>query len=376
MDNRRPTWAEINLTAISQNVARLKEAANPARLMAVVKANGYGHGILEVSRVCQQEGADFLGVASLDEAMVLREAEVKLPILVLGYTPREFASTIVETGIRATVFESSLAEALSQAAVQLGKPAYIHFKIDTGMGRLGYPASEETARELLRLSALPGLELEGIFTHFAVADIPDKSYTFSQIRQFQELLSRLTGQGINFPLVHCANSAGLMEIPETHFNMVRAGIAIYGLQPDPEHPSPGFTLIPAMQLKSRISFVKTLAAGKTVSYGRTYCCDKDTRVATVPIGYADGYSRLLSNRAFGVIRNQRVPLIGTVCMDQIMFDVSSLAEVQEGDEVLLFGRPENGATADELAKIIGTINYEIVCAVSSRVPRIYVQGLL
>lgn len=344
--------------------------------MAVVKANGYGHGILEVSQVCHEQGVDFLGVASLDEAMTLREAGMKLPILVLGYIPQEFAHTVVSEGVRATIFESGLAEALSRAAVELGQTAHLHIKIDTGMGRLGYRANLDTIQEIARLSRLPGLHLEGIFTHFALADVPDKSYTLEQLRVFEELLSGLAGEGVEFEIRHCANSAALMEIPQTRFNMVRAGIAIYGLYPDPDHRPPGFNLIPAMQLKSRVSFVKTLHSGQSVSYGRTYYCTDETRVATVPIGYADGYSRLLSNRAWAYINGQKAPLIGTVCMDQVVFDVSAIPGVKEGDEVLLFGRTENGVTADDLAGIIGTINYEIVCAVSSRVPRIYAHGLL
>lgn len=372
MDNRRPTWAEINLTAIQHNLARIRQAAAPAQVMAVVKANGYGHGIVEVSRFCHENGADFLGVASLDEAMLLREAGLQGPILVLGYIPSEFAKTVVSQGIRATVFESGLAHTLSRAAVDLGLPAYVHVKIDTGMGRLGFPVEDETIEELCRIQQLPGLAFEGIFTHFAVADIPDKSFTLEQLQLFQLLIKDLGERGVTFPLKHCSNSAALIGLPQAHFNLVRAGIIMYGLQPEPGFIPSGFDVIPAMQLKSRVAFVKTLKEGQTVSYGRTYCCQADTRVATVPIGYADGYSRLLSNRAWAVIRGQQVPLIGTVCMDQCMFDVSEVPGVQEGDEVLLFGRPENGVTADDLAQIIGTINYEVVCAVSSRVPRIYV----
>ncbi len=372
MDNRRPTWAEINLAAIKHNLACIQKAARPAKVMAVVKANAYGHGILEVCEVCRQQNIDFLGVASLDEAMTIREAGVDLPILVLGYTPKEFASTVVKEGIRVTVFENSLAYELDRAAEEIGKPALVHIKIDTGMGRLGFPVNKETIKHLNTLAKLPGLKLEGIFTHFAVADWPDKAFTMEQLKLFEQLLADLADQGLSFGLQHCSNSAALMQIPEARFNMVRAGIAMYGLYPDPGLHPPGFELIPAMQLKSRVSFVKSLPPGHTISYGRTYSCSRETRVATVPIGYADGYSRLLSNKSWAVIRNQRVPLLGTVCMDQCMFDVSEVNGVQEGDEVLLFGRPENGITADDIASIIGTINYEVVCAVSSRVPRIYV----
>lgn len=371
MDNKRPTWAEIDLKAIQHNIRGVKDAAAGAKVMAVVKANAYGHGMLEVARVCLQEGVDFLGVASLDEALDLRQAGIDSPILVLGYIPAQYAETVVEEGIRATVFSYDLARALSRAAVKLSATAHLHVKVDTGMGRLGFLPEKDYLETISRMADLPGIFIEGIFTHFAVADIVDKTFSYKQLALFSDVISYLERRGLSIPLKHCANSAALMEIPESIFNMVRAGIVIYGLYPSSEVDRKRLAIIPAMTLKSRVSFVKELGAGATISYGRTYRCSKKTKVATVPIGYADGYSRLLSNRARAVIKGQTVPLIGTVCMDQCMFDVTDVEGVAEGDEVVLFGRPEDGVTADDLAEIMGTINYEVVCSIGSRVPRIY-----
>ncbi len=371
MDNKKTAWAEIDLKAIQHNIRSIKNRAAGAKIMAVVKANAYGHGMLEVTRVCLQEGIDFLGVSNLDEALALREAGVDVPVMVLGYIPGQYAEVAVEKNIRVTVFDWKLADALSQAAVKLDKKAYLHVKVDTGMGRIGFLPEAGSLDIISRIAALPMVCLEGIFTHFVSADAGDKSFTYRQLELFAGIVSSLERQGIFIPLKHCANSAALMEVPESLLNMVRAGIVIYGLYPSPEVKREKLDIIPAMTLKSRVSFVKTLDAGATVSYGRTYRCTRRTRVATVPIGYADGYSRLLSNRAWAVIKGKRVPLIGVVCMDQCMFDVTGIEEVTVGDEVILFGRPEDGVTADDLAEIMGTINYEIVCSVGSRIPRIY-----
>lgn len=289
----------------------------------------------------------------------------------MGPLGAEYAQAAVDWNLRMTVFNSSLARTLSAAAIRSSKFANIHIKIDTGMGRLGFAPDEGAIEEIINISRLPGIKLEGIFTHFASADGVDKSSTLKQIRLFNRLIRELEIQGINIPLKHCSNSAALIDLPEARFNMVRAGIVLYGLYPSP-YVSRDLQLTPAMTLKSRISFLKQLEAGATVSYGSTWQSERDTMVATVPIGYADGYSRLLSNRAYGVVGGQRVPLIGAVCMDQCMFDVTDVAKVKEGDEIILFGKPQDLVTADELAEIEGTINYEIVCAVGSRVPRIYI----
>lgn len=372
MDNRRPTWAEIDLSAIEHNIFTVQSYLKPpTRLMAVVKANAYGHGMLETANLCAARGVDFLGVATLDEAMPLAETGVNLPILVLGYVPREFASQVVEHGIRTVVYETAFARELSRAALALGKEALIHIKVDTGMGRLGFPINCRGVAQVLEASQLPGVKTEGIMTHFAEADGPDRTYTLEQIKRFRKFNLKLEKSGLYIPIKHCANSAAVVSFPEAHFDMVRAGIMLYGLSPSSYLKSMDLDIIPAMTLKSRVSFVKTLPAGESVSYGRTFSCSEDTRVATVPIGYADGYNRLLSNRAYAVIKGLKAPLIGNVCMDQCMFAIPQGADIRIGDEVILFGRPEQGITADDLADMIGTINYEIVTTITSRVPRTY-----
>lgn len=372
MDNIRPTWAEIDLAVIQRNFTQIRSKAGKARVMAVVKANAYGHGMREVAGVCAQNGADFFGVATLEEALELTEYGYGIPILVLGYIPPAYAREVVQHRIRATVFHEELAQAMAREANRQGIPGYIHLKMDTGMGRIGFRPNAEALDTISRINNLPGLVLEGIYTHFAAADWADKTYTLEQLNQFNQWIARLEQYGINIPIKHCSNSAALMDLPGTAgLDMVRAGIILYGLYPSAEVNRESLSVTPAMRLKSRIAFIKTLESGQTVSYGRTYQCDQVRRVATIPIGYADGYSRRLSNQVWGMVRGQRAPQIGTICMDQTMFDITNLEGVQEGDEILLLGRPSDGITADDLAVIMDTINYEVVCAVSSRVPRVY-----
>lgn len=372
MDNKRPTWAEIDLKAIHYNLQKIREAAAPAGVMAIVKADAYGHGVLEITRACLQEGVEHLGVATLDEALAIRRAGIAVPILILGPVLEEHAHIAVDWNLRISVFNFSMAKALSDAAIKSSKSAYVHIKIDTGMGRLGFIPGAETLEQIVKIDGLPGIKLEGIFTHFADADAEDKNFAYRQLDLFNRLIGEIENRNVCIPLKHCSNSAALMDLKNARFNMVRAGIIMYGMYPSEFVDKNKLHIIPAMTLKSRISFLKKLAAGETVSYGRTYQCSKETLVATVPIGYADGYSRLLSNKSFAVVRGKRVPLIGTVCMDHCMFDVTEIEGVSEGDQVILFGKPEDHVTADELAQIEGTINYEIVCSVSSRVPRIYI----
>jgi alanine racemase len=370
----RPVWAEIDLRAIAHNLQAMKQVTSPAtEIMAVVKANAYGHGILEVSRVALTNGAKWLGVAILDEALLLRQHEIKAPILVLGYTGIEQAETVVRAGVTQAVYTFSQAKALSAAAVKLGLLAVIHLKIDTGMGRLGFLPSAATLATIEKIADLPGLVIGGIFTHFAAADAPDKTYTREQFRQFQALIQELEWKGIKPPLKHAANSAAFLDLPETHLDLVRLGIVLYGLYPSPEVRQDLLCLQPAMTVKARVSFVKELPAGWNVSYGRTYTTAGPTAIATIPMGYADGYSRLFSNRGEVLIRGIRVPVVGRVCMDQFMVDVSAQFPVVLGDEVVIFGR-QNGSvlTVEELAAKIGTINYELICMISERVPRIYI----
>ncbi|MDD3363984.1 MAG: alanine racemase [Syntrophomonas sp.] len=372
MDNCIISWAEIDLRAIRSNITEIKRLISPqTRLMAVVKANAYGHGMVEVAKACLQEGASYLGVATPNEAVALREAGINAQVLILGYMPEECAETLVQNRIEVTVFNLETAQVLSQAASNCGGEARLHLKIDTGMGRLGFKPDSSSLELIWEISRLPGIVLQGIFSHLATADHADKSFAMQQLEIFKSFIYKLEESGVSIPLKHIANSAAIMEMPEAHFDMVRSGITTYGLYPSSQVDKGKLDLTPAMRLKSRISYVKTIPQGQSVSYGRTYISGHETRVATVSIGYADGYSRLLSNRGWATIRGRKVPLIGTVCMDQCMFDVSGIENVQVGDEIILFGRPEDGVTADDLADTIGTINYEIVCAPSSRVNRIY-----
>ncbi len=375
MDNKRPTWAEINLAAIRNNLNCIKRALSPhSRIMAVVKANAYGHGMKEISQTCVEEGADFLAVATMDEAMQLIDYGIKASIIVLGYIPKHLAQLVVNHGIRSAVYDLDFARSLSAAAEALGKPAHIHLKIDTGMGRIGFAPVEESIATIVRdIAALPGIDLEGIFTHFAEADSENDQFSMMQYGAFQDFNQELAARGVEIPIKHCANSAAIFRYPQTHLDMVRAGIVLYGLYPSPFiKKSMSLGIIPAMSLKSRVSMVKKLGSGHGVSYGRTHICNRDTWVATIPIGYADGYSRAFSNRAWTMIKGHKAYSLGVVCMDQCMFDISGREDIAEGDEAVLFGTQVDGITADDLALIANTINYEIVCAVSSRVPRIYV----
>lgn len=370
MDNSRPTWAEIDLAAIEHNLASIRRAAGPARIMAVVKANAYGHGVEEISHVCQKWGVDYFGVASLEEAMELRQAGITAPILTLGYLPEASADAAVAADVTPCIFTFDAAEAFSKAAQAAGKKAKVHVKLDTGMGRLGFKLQEESLELVEKIAGLPGIELEGILTHFAEADGYSETFTRKQLDLFSDFIRELESRGHHIPLKHCANSAAIFRYPEAIFDMVRAGIVLYGLAPSAAMKAE-LDIIPAMTLKSQVSYVKKLPAGYPVSYGRRYYCREETMVATVPIGYADGYNRLLSNRSWGMIKGHSVPLIGTVCMDQCMFNVSGVEGVKTGDEIILFGKPEDGVTADDLATLIGTINYEIVCSLGVRVPRYY-----
>ncbi|MEA4926086.1 MAG: alanine racemase [Syntrophomonadaceae bacterium] len=377
MDNCTNSWAEIDLRAIRSNVAGIKKLLSPqTRLMSVVKANAYGHGMLEVARTCLEEGATYLGVANLREALTLREEGITAQILVLGYVSPECAGLMVDNRIDATVFDRDTALVLSQAAVSLDKEARVHLKIDTGMGRIGFKPDEASLEIIKEMARMPGIVIQGAFSHLATADAADKSFAWQQAEVFQSFVAGLKDAGISIPLKHLANSAAIMEMPELHFDMVRAGIITYGLYPSDEVDRSILNLIPAMRLRSRIIMVKNLPSGGSISYGRTFICPQETKVATVPVGYGDGYHRLLSNRSWISVKGQRAPLIGTVCMDQCMFDVSEIDDVKAGDEVVLFGRPEDGITADDLARLMGTINYEIVCAPSSRVSRIYIDNNL
>jgi len=370
-----PVWAEVDLAAISRNVHEIRRiASSSAKVMAVVKANAYGHGAVEVSRTALASGADWLGVARVVEGIALRESGIEAPVLVLGYITPEQSGEVVRSRLSQAVYTREMTLALAGAAAAEGLKAKVHFKVDTGMGRIGWAVGSGAVREILELARNPHLEVEGIFTHFAAADAADKKYALEQYARFMEMIMELRKKGLEIPLRHAANSAAIMEMPETHLDLVRAGIIVYGLYPSDQVDHGIIELRPAMSLKTRVAYVKKVPAGFKVSYGCTYTTNAPTVIATLPLGYADGYPRLLSSRGEALLQGQRAPVVGRVCMDQLMVDVGHIPGVKVGDEAVLFGcQGDREITTDEVASKLGTINYEVVCMVSYRVPRVYIR---
>ncbi|MBX6377101.1 MAG: alanine racemase [Clostridia bacterium] len=368
---RRPTWVEVDLDAVEHNARLLKARVGPnVALMAVVKADGYGHGAVPVAAAAVAGGATWLGVAMPEEGLALREAGIDAPILILGWTPPEQAELAIAYDLTQTVFSAETAEVAAAAARSVGRPARVHVKVDTGMGRLGFRADDPGATAAIQaVAARPELVVEGIYTHFASAE-DDVAYTRHQLHDFLRLLERLEVTGCRFRYRHAANSAAIWTLPESHLDLVRSGISLYGYG-GPE----GSGLRPVLSWLCRISQVKDLPAGSTVSYGRTYRTSGPERVAVLPVGYADGYVRGLSNRGCVLIRGKRVPVRGRVCMDQVVVSVDGVGDVCPGEEVVLVGRRGDGViTAEDLAQWAGTISYEILCGISRRVPRVYLGG--
>ncbi|HML32579.1 alanine racemase [Sporomusa sphaeroides] len=366
----RPVWAEIDLSAIKHNVREIKRGLRPGvKFCAVVKADAYGHGAVAVSQALLTAGADRLAVAIVSEAIELRRAGIVVPVQVLGYTPPEQALVVAKYDIAQTVYSLDMVRALAAAGAQTGKQVKLHIKIDTGMGRIGI-LPEEAGEFAAAVANMAGVEIEGVFSHFATADEADKSYAEFQYARFEEALQRIKAKGIHVPLRHMANSAATLELPQTHLDMVRPGIILYGLWPSPE-VNKNIRLKPAMCLKAQVAHIKTVAAGAGISYGRTYIAETERKIATLPIGYADGWRRELSGRTEVLINGGYAPLVGRICMDQCMADVTGIAEVKNGDTAILFGVPE--LTTDKVAEVLGTITYELVCMVGERVPRIYIN---
>jgi alanine racemase len=378
-------WAEVYLEAIAHNVRELRRITDPgADLMAVVKANAYGHGVIEVTRKALENGANSLGVARIEEGIELRKAGFNEPVLIFGYTPPQLAHKLITFDLTQTVWSYNTAQSLSDVAVSSNKQIKVHLKVDTGMGRLGLLPDcrrpPETGQNLIgnairdveSISSLAGLTLEGVYTHFASADSSDKTYAGKQFKIFVDFLNEMRRAGMNPPLCHAANSAAIIDMPETHLHMVRAGIAIYGLYPSDEVNKHRIALKPAMTLKSKIVHLKKVPPGFKVSYGSTYQTPKSTTIASIPVGYADGFNRLLSSRGHMLVRGRRAPIVGRVCMDQTMLDVGHIPDVALEDEVVIFGRQEDESIpVDEIAATLNTINYEIVSSLTARVPRIY-----
>ena len=380
ISTRKRFWAEIDINAAEKNFKIIKSKLNSkTKLCCVVKANAYGHGAVYLSKLYETLGADFFAVSNIEEAMQLRNNGISTPILILGYTPTSCASILAENNISQSVFSYSYAKELSKCATNDGVKVKIHIKLDSGMGRIGFDCihgREEMLKSVIDVCNMQGLENEGIFTHFALADDGEDGAEFTRLQyeRFVSAVDELKQRGVEFEIKHCANSATTFEYPEYHLDMVRVGVVLYGVAPS--HKVRGCEeLTPVMSLKSVISMIKDIEAGDTVSYGCTFKAEKKTKIATAPVGYADGFWR--SNAENGtqmLIRGQRVNIVGRVCMDQLMLDVTDVKGVKEGDYITLIGADKDELiTADELAKNNGTIGYEMICAIGERVPRFYIK---
>lgn len=380
-DYFRPTIAEISLDALSRNIAAFRQRVVPGTmLLASVKANAYGHGAVETAREAAAAGVDYLGVAFLDEALQLRRAGIRTPILVLGFTPASGLQAALDHNIAVTIYREDILDAIEQSGsrwAREGRKLKVHIKIDSGMGRLGLLPGRGAELFLERACKMPGLEVEGLFTHYARADERDKSYTNAQAERFAGIVEYVGRRALPIPIIHAGNSAAGIDLPEQTGSMLRLGIGMYGLYPSEEVNRANVELTPVMSLKTELVHVKQLAPGEGISYGTRYYTQHRETIGTLPIGYADGYSRMLSGKAQALYRGRKVPVVGTICMDQCMVRLDdALAPdarmAEPGEEVVLIGRQgEAWITADDVAKQLGTIGYEITCMISARVPRVY-----
>ena len=372
IDNIRPTWAEIDLDNLEHNMKEIAKLCKGKEIIAVLKADAYGHGALDVARTLINGGATKLGVAVITEALELRDSGIDTPIVILGYTPLSFAKELIRNDIEQTVYTYECAAELSKEAQSLNKRVKIHVAVDTGMGRIGFLPTNQGLNEIEALSKLPNVDIDAIFTHFATADEADKSYTLEQMEKFNWFCDALEKRGVNVGKKHIANSAAIIDMPDAYFDGVRPGILLYGYYPSYEVNREKLDLKRVLTLKANISYVKTLPKGEYISYGRKFYTERESIIATIPIGYADGYSRQMLNKAKVIINGQLAPVVGSICMDQCMVDVTDIGQVKEGDEVILLGE-QNGVKfdAEDMAEIIGTISYEVICMISKRVPRVH-----
>lgn len=373
----RPVWAEIELDNLAFNMKEIRRLAKSEEIFAIIKADAYGHGAVDVAPTLLENGATGFAVAVVSEAIELRRSGIECPIMLLGFTPPIMAEDILRYNLDQTVYSYDLALELSKAAVKKHKAVSVYIAVDTGMGRIGYAVDEASIEEVVNISKLPNLKIKGIFSHFSTSDEADKSYTYSQLEKFNWFCNKLNGFGVEFETRHIANSGAIIDMPDTHFEAVRPGIILYGCYPSEEVFKNNISLKPVMSLKTNVVHLKTLPKGEFISYGRTYCTSQETVVATLPVGYADGYSRLLSGKAKVIIKNKIAPVIGRICMDQCMIDVTGIEGVALGDDVVLIGESEDGRlsiTAEDIAEALGTINYEVLNMISKRVPRVYIKG--
>ena len=381
MNMVKRTWAEISLNAIEHNYNVIRnKVADDTKVCCVIKADGYGHGAVELSQVYEKLGADFFAVSNIDEGIEIRKSGSKLPIVILGYTPVSEAENLAEYDISQAVFSLEYAKELSEKCVEEDCICKMHIKVESGMSRIGFmcqefPRDEYSIEEICEACCLPNLEVEGLFTHFCVSDedAEGREFTNKQYENFIHVRDSLKKRGVDISVVHCSNSGAIEDYPETCCDMVRAGIILYGLAPSSKLAD-RLDLVPAMTLKTVVAFVKEVQKGATISYGRTFTADRKMKIATVPIGYADGFIRQNAKDGYMMVNGKKAKIVGRICMDQTMLDVTDIEDVKTGDEVVVFGTGENGEpTADSLAENTGTINYETVCLVGKRVPRIYIK---
>lgn len=381
MNMVKRTWAEISLNAIEHNYNVIRnKVADDTKVCCVIKADGYGHGAVELSQIYEKLGADFFAVSNIDEGIEIRKSGSKLPIVILGYTPVSEAENLAEYDISQAVFSLEYAKELSEKCVEEDCICKMHIKVDSGMSRIGFmcqefPRDEYSIEEICEACCLPNLEVEGLFTHFCVSDedAEGREFTNKQYENFIHVRDSLKKRGVDISVVHCSNSGAIEDYPETCCDMVRAGIILYGLAPSSKLAD-RLDLVPAMTLKTVVAFVKEVQKGATISYGRTFTADRKMKIATVPIGYADGFIRQNAKDGYMMVNGKKAKIVGRICMDQTMLDVTDIEDVNTGDEVVVFGTGENGEpTADSLAENTGTINYETVCLVGKRVPRIYIK---
>lgn len=367
-------YAEVDLDAILHNMEQMQHIIHEdTKILGVIKADGYGHGAIPIGRELEKlEKVWGYAVATVEEGLILRRNGLQKPILMLGASFPEHYESLADEGIRATVFSLRQAKELESFAADVGKEITVHIKIDTGLSRLGFQVTEEAADEIAQISAMPHMVVEGIFTHFAKSDARDKTMAKEQMKRFYEMQEMLKSRGITIPMPHCSNSAAIIDMPEANMSMVRAGISLYGLLPSDEIHKENIDLKPALSLKSRIVFLKELEEGRTISYGATYRTSGKQRIATIPVGYGDGYPRSLSGKGYVLVHGTRAPICGRICMDQFMVDVTHIPEAKEGDTVVLIGADGNEMiTMEELSEISGRFNYEFACDLGKRIPRVY-----
>lgn len=366
-----PTWAEINLDNIKFNLENIKSLLKEkTKICGVVKANAYGHGAVQVAKLLQKEQVDYLAVARLEEAVELIENSITLPILCLGYIPEESLEIAIKNNINVTVYSLDTAKVINKIAIKLNKIAHIHIKIDTGMSRIGFKPNDLSVQEIIEINNMQNIDIQGIYTHFATADEHSKEFTYTQASRFKFVISQLTMLGVEIPIKHVANSAATMDVPDLEFNMVRCGIILYGHYPSDDVDKYKLNIKPAMKLKTRIAHIKEIPPNVGISYGLKYISSQKEKIATIPIGYADGFTRMQSNPKV-CIKGEVFDVVGRICMDQCMIKINKDIDIKIGDEVIIFG--EETITAEDIANDLDTINYEVLCMVSRRVDRVYME---